>query len=149
MSVRIEPAGPDRARPIAELLLRCAPDCVPLTEGEVRERLDDMVVAVDPAGRVVGCASHETTSLGPEVRSVAVSPSHRGHGLGRRLVQEVLRRRPGPMACVTRRPTFFHHFGFGVSSEAVPRPNAPPPERARFVMRRPDERSSSDLPPTQ
>ncbi|HEX9310810.1 MAG TPA: GNAT family N-acetyltransferase, partial [Gemmatimonadaceae bacterium] len=65
---------------------------LPRTFDEIATRVDNYVVAVDAAGRVVACAALEeySPSLG-EVSSVAVAPSRHGRGLGSQVVLGVER----------------------------------------------------------
>ncbi|MBP1705548.1 MAG: GCN5-related N-acetyltransferase [Chloroflexi bacterium] len=52
----------------------------------------DVLVARDTRGRAIGCAAMERHGAAVLLRSVAVDPAWRGHGLGRRLVDTVLAR---------------------------------------------------------
>jgi len=130
----------DRADPadmvgIAELLLRCTPDCVPLSPDQVRARLEDMFVARSESGEVVGCAALAESRLGQQVCSVAVAPSERGTGLGRRLVSAVLANAIGTVSCVTRNPEFFAGLGFEICVQSVPGSSVFADHGPRFVMR--------------
>lgn len=130
----------DRARlgdmtAIAELLLRCTPDCVPLSPAQVHARLEQMFVARTPEGEVVGCAALAESDLGQQVCSVAVAPSERGTGLGRRLVSAALANAMGTVTCVTRNPEFFAELGFEICIQSVPGSIVFADHGPRFVMR--------------
>ena len=65
---------------------------LPRTLEQVASRIDNYVVATDAAGHVLACAALEEYSPSlAEVSSVAVSPSHHGHGLGSQVVLGVER----------------------------------------------------------
>jgi len=133
--IQIRPACADDAHAIAELLHRCVPKCVPLTVLGVLDHVGALMVATAD-GAVVGCARYEETSLGDEIRSVAVAPEHRGLGIGRLLVEAILRDAGPELACVTRTPAFFRSLGFELTSEIAPRPTVMASHAPRFVMRR-------------
>ena len=82
-------------------------------------------------GRVVGCAAIERYGKYGLLRSVALVPRERRHGLGRRLVQEALQqaRRDGlaevVLFTITAAP-FFERLGF----HAIRREEVPAPVRA-------------------
>ena len=82
-------------------------------------------------GVVVGCAAIERYAQYGLLRSVALEPHERRHGLGRRLVQEALRqaRRDGLAEVVlltTTAAPFFARLGF----QAIRRDDVPAPLRA-------------------
>jgi len=90
------------------------------SEESLRSRLDDFTVAEGPGGELVGCGA--LTLLGPglgEVRSLAVSEDHAGHGIGRaiveRLLQEAAERGLSEVLALTRRTPFFEKLGFSVT----------------------------------
>jgi amino-acid N-acetyltransferase len=59
---------------------------------QVASRIDNYVVAIDSAGRVIACAALEEYSPSlAEVSSVAVAPAHHGKGLGSQVVLGVER----------------------------------------------------------
>jgi amino-acid N-acetyltransferase len=85
------------------------------------EDVPDFRVAVDAGGEVVGCgAVHVMWADLAEVRTVAVHPGLRGHGIGRRLVAELLRTAEDlgvqRVFCLTFEVPFFHSVGFRVVS---------------------------------
>jgi amino-acid N-acetyltransferase len=65
---------------------------LPRTLDQIAGRIDNYVVATDPAGHIVACAALEEYSPSlAEVSSVAVAPSHQGRGLGTQVVLGVER----------------------------------------------------------
>src|SRR6266446_5871224 len=83
MSV-IERAAPADLADILALLERCG-----LPQAGLEEALATTVVARE-AGRMVGCSALEVYGTTALLRSVAVDPLRRSHGLGSRLVQRAL-----------------------------------------------------------
>ena len=79
-------------------------------------------------GAVVGCAAIERFGMFCLLRSVALAPDERRHGLGRRLVEEALQqaRRDGLAEVVlftTTAAPFFERLGFrAIRREEVPAP---------------------------
>ncbi|PYT12789.1 MAG: N-acetyltransferase [Acidobacteria bacterium] len=62
---------------------------LPRTEFEMAENIRDFLVA-SCGGRMVGCgALHFYTPTSGEVRSLAVDPEFKTHGIGRRLMEEL------------------------------------------------------------
>lgn len=57
----------------------------------VDDHLRTFIVARE-GDRIVGCGGAEAYQFAALIRSVAVMPEHRGHGLGRRLVRQLLDR---------------------------------------------------------
>ncbi|GJG85885.1 hypothetical protein tb265_10660 [Gemmatimonadetes bacterium T265] len=104
---------------IATLVASWAAEGLLLPRGttEVAAALDDYVVAVDAAGRVLACAAvREYAPSLAEVVSVAVERSARGGGLGARVVAaaERLARVRGhrEVFAHTRNPEFFTAIGY-------------------------------------
>ena len=65
---------------------------LPRAFDQVAARIDNYVVAVDSAGRIIACAALEEYSPSlAEVSSVAVAPTHHGKGLGSQVVLGVER----------------------------------------------------------
>lgn len=134
---------------IAELVLGCAPSCLPLEEPEIQARLNDFRVLRDEQGRIVGCAALKPLrDLRFEIGSVAVSREHRGAGLGRRLVEGLVkevRSLRRTLVCVTRCPGFFARLGFQLlgPDPVLNKPGVPPapdlPPRVAMAL---------DSPPT-
>lgn len=93
------------------------------SEESLRARLDDFTVGVLEAGEgesVVACGA--LSVLGPglgEVRSLAVREDQAGRGLGRRIVERLLKeaseRGFGEVLALTRRVSFFEGLGFEVT----------------------------------
>jgi amino-acid N-acetyltransferase len=81
------------------------------------EDVQEFWVAVDPEGRVVGCgALHVMWEDLAEVRTVAVDPASRGHGVGHHIVGRLLEtaRELGVrrVFCLTFEVEFFMRHGF-------------------------------------
>ena len=98
---------------------------LPRPLGEVVLHTPRFLVAAGPVG-VVGCA--ELARLGPrvaEVRSLVVSEPFRGHGIGTRLLAQILataRRQGYPSLCAfTHDPRPFVRLGFSI----IPHPWVP------------------------
>jgi|SRR5579864_806298 len=90
---------------------------LPRTEFEMAENIRDFEVAIDDAGQLVGCgALHFYTSGSGEVRSLAVDPALKIHGIGRLLVQaletEALAHDLEAVFAFTYVPGFFRKLGF-------------------------------------
>jgi amino-acid N-acetyltransferase len=86
------------------------------TPEQIESVLSGFLVAVEQ-GRVVGCGSLvELTPRLTEVRSLAVAPDYRGQGLGRQLVDELVRlaQEAGydQVCALTLRESFFNKAGF-------------------------------------
>ena len=104
-------------------LIRQHPEeLVPKPMGDIVASVDRFVVA-EADGEIVGCAAY---SILPEIgaaeratmelQSVAVSGTHRRHGIGRALVEALLERvasfRPADVLVLTFAPAFFAKLGF-------------------------------------
>ena len=98
---------------------------LPRTEAELSETIRDFTVA-EAGGRLVGCAALHFYGPGTgEVRSLAVDPEWKNHGVGRRLMVaiEAEARANGlhSMFAFTYVPGFFGKFGFvEVGRETLP-----------------------------
>ena len=98
---------------------------LPRSISELCENVREFVVAQED-GRIVGCgALHLYGTHLAEIRSIAVSPSAKGRGIGRSLVNALMeeaRRHTVTCVCLfTRTPGFFAHLGFEVARrEALP-----------------------------
>lgn len=114
--LEVQPASPDDAPEIAGVLRACAPDTVVMSEAEIRRQWwRYSVVRARGCGVVATVALHDVDRRTSELRSLAVDPHWRGHGLGAQLVERVLeqaRERRRAILCVTLRPRFFARFGF-------------------------------------
>ncbi len=98
---------------------------LPRTEAEILRCLPDFCVVKD-AGEVVACGALEvfTKDLG-EIRSLVVAGTHTGRGLGRAVVEHLIRvaRERGltRLMALTYTPEFFAHLGFAtVPKESLP-----------------------------
>jgi amino-acid N-acetyltransferase len=92
---------------------------LPLSIGEITERIRDFLVADGEGEDLAGCvAIHVTWERLVELRSLAVSRSAQGSGLGRRLVEAGLEEARAlgaeEMFTLTYIPDFFLRFGFRV-----------------------------------
>ena len=92
---------------------------LPRSVPELCENVRDFVVAEED-GRIVGCgALHLYGTHLAEIRSIAVAPESKGHGVGRSLVNAlVVEAQRHTVTCVclfTRIPEFFAHMGFAVA----------------------------------
>ena len=83
------------------------------------------VVAVNEQGEMIGCGQvkpHGKDSL--ELASLAVYPEHRGKGVGRALIEYLLRDSPRPLflMCESSLGPLYEKFGFrGIPYEEMPR----------------------------
>ncbi len=92
---------------------------IPLSLGDVLERLRSFLVACDPEGNIVGCVAVDATwDLLVEIRSLAVRRGLHGSGVGRALLEAALAdaREFGAkeVFTLTYIPEFFAKFGFGI-----------------------------------
>jgi len=92
---------------------------LPRTLAELRENVRDFVVA-EENGRIVGCGALHLYGMHlAEIRSIAVTPSTKGLGAGRKLVEALLKeaeRHEVTCVCLfTRIPEFFAHMGFSLA----------------------------------
>lgn len=90
---------------------------LPRTEFELSEGIRDFTVALLD-GRLVGCgALHFYGPHTAEVRSLAVEPDLKGHGVGSRLVEELENEAVvnglSSVFAFTYVPDFFHRLGYG------------------------------------
>jgi amino-acid N-acetyltransferase len=121
--VRIEPA---RSLDLDSLCSLLAAASLP-TDG-FREHLRTALVARDPSG-LIGCVALEQYGDLALLRSLAVTPSHRGVGVGQQLSGAALdlarRRRVAAVYLLTTTAAdfFSRHFGFQpIARAAVPEP---------------------------
>ncbi len=97
---------------------------LPRTMAELCENVRDFVVAENVAendGKIIGCGALHLYGLHlAEIRSIAVDPTAKGLGAGRKLVEALLdeaERHSVTCVCLfTRIPDFFAHMGFGVAT---------------------------------
>lgn len=122
--VRLERAHAEDLNPVLDLLDRCG-----LPRDGVADHLSTVVVA-RRGPETVGCAGLELYIPAALLRSVAVAPHLRGHGLGRALTAQALDlarlRRVDRLYLLTETAAdFFRRFGF----RPVPREEVPPTVR--------------------
>jgi amino-acid N-acetyltransferase len=109
------------ARRIFDLIERNqqAGHLLPRQLSELTARIERFVVAVDGRGSVVACG--ELAPLSPavaEIRSLVVSETRRGEGLGHRIVGELRTRAQGAgygdLCVFAHQPAYFAHMGFSI-----------------------------------
>ena len=117
--VRVRRARLVDAEAIAELISTFADEAIMLrrTPEEVALAIDDYVVAVDAAGRVVACgALKEYSPSVAEVAAIAVAREAHGRGLGRKIVEAVealaVKRGIVDVFALTLKPGFFDALGY-------------------------------------
>ncbi|MGE5325317.1 MAG: N-acetyltransferase [Actinomycetota bacterium] len=93
---------------------------LPRSIGELCENVRDFVVAEND-GEIIGCGALHLYGMHlAEIRSIAVSPSAKGLGAGRKLVdalmQEAERHHVTCVCLFTRIPEFFAHMGFSLAT---------------------------------
>jgi N-acetylglutamate synthase-like GNAT family acetyltransferase len=92
------------------------------------------IVAVDAAGRVIGCGQVKTHSDGSrELASLAVEPECQGSGIGRAILNNLIENQAPPvyLTCRDRLESYYVRFGF----HSIPQEEMPPYFRRiwRFV----------------
>lgn len=92
---------------------------LPRARAEIETRVGRFVVAVDSDGRLVGCAELAPLSaVVAEVRSLVVHADARHDGVGRRLVDELVRRAGvqgfDRLCAFTHGPGYFMRLGFSL-----------------------------------
>jgi N-acetylglutamate synthase-like GNAT family acetyltransferase len=116
-SLRIGPPEHSEATAIAGLLERASPNCIPISQSEIRARLHEFEVVRHQRDSVVASASVRRIEQDRcELRGLAVKNDWRGKGLavclvGRAVLRSLLSGLE--LVCVTRRPEFFAKLGFG------------------------------------
>ena len=80
----------------------------------------DELLLAERDGRIAGIVALKRHADCLELCALAVDDADRGTGLGRRLVEEVIRRAGGPVHLATVIPAFFEKCGF-VRAATVPR----------------------------
>jgi amino-acid N-acetyltransferase len=120
-ALEIRPATVADADAIHELIAEHLVEghLLPRDRGEIRLHIDRFVVAVDDDERVVACADLAPLSRTvAEVRSLVVSEDARGHGAGRRMVDELVQRASGSgfekLCAFTHAAGYFVHLGFSI-----------------------------------
>ena len=93
---------------------------LPRTEQEIRSNISHFLVHEEKR-EIIGCLSLENYGSDlAEIRSIAVSPEHRGEGFGASLIEfallEARRRGVARVFAVTHLPNFFERQGFLATS---------------------------------
>ena len=119
MTVRIAPARTCDVAGIRRLIDLYAPGRILLDKPTVKlyEDVQEFLVAFDEAGAIVGCgALHVMWEDVAEVRTLAADPAVRGHGVGHRLLEQLLDRARTlgvrRVFCLTFEVDFFARHGF-------------------------------------
>lgn len=92
---------------------------LPREMSELVARIDRFVVGVDGRGAIIACGELAplSTSLA-EIRSLVVSETRRGQGLGRRIVDELRTRALAAgytdLCVFAHQPAYFAHMGFSI-----------------------------------
>lgn len=140
---------------IAALLDAARPDCVPMSEREIRAHLDEFEVLRDGSGRVVASAAlRPLDDVRGELRGLAVAADWRGRGLGTALLRRVALRallEDRLLVCVTRQRCYFLRQGFRdiplsslpAKPRAAPAAHQPKSTAPRVAMALPWTRSKS------
>lgn len=109
------------ARRIHELIQRNqqAGHLLPRELSELTSRIDRFAVAVDGRGAIIACGELAPLSSSlAEIRSLVVSETRRGEGLGRRIVDELRARAQGAgysdLCVFAHQPGYFAHMGFSI-----------------------------------
>ena len=117
---RLRPASPNDAEAIASLLKPYAEAGIvlPRSPGEIREYIENFIVAED-GQRVVGAVALRDFGDGlEEIRSLVVHQDYEGRGLGSLLVQSALElarsRSTTRLFTLTVRPRLFERAGFSL-----------------------------------
>ena len=125
-AVRIRPARPADVRGINRLVEPMTHTGILLGKDLVAyyEAVQEFLVATDEEGTIVGCgALHVMWEDLAEVRTLAVSDSVRGTGLGHRILESLLDRARQlgleRVFCLTFEVEFFGRHGFEVMEETV------------------------------
>jgi amino-acid N-acetyltransferase len=115
----VRPARTGDVATISGLVAAYADDRILLGKERVTfyEDVQEFLVAQAPNGSVVGCgALHVMWEDLAEVRTLAVAPAWRGHGLGHVLLERLMSRAKdvgvNRVFCLTFEVDFFSHHGF-------------------------------------
>ncbi|RPI56943.1 MAG: GNAT family N-acetyltransferase [Acidobacteria bacterium] len=92
---------------------------LPRQLSELTARIDRFVVGVDGRGAIIACGELAPLSSSlAEIRSLVVSETRRGEGLGRRIVDELRTRAHGAgfgdICVFAHQPAYFAHMGFSI-----------------------------------
>jgi amino-acid N-acetyltransferase len=109
------------ARKICELIERNrqAGHLLPRELSELTARIDRFVVGVDGRGAIIACGELAPLSAAlAEIRSLVVSDTRRGEGLGRRIVDALKVRAQsagyGDLCVFAHEPAYFAQMGFSI-----------------------------------
>jgi amino-acid N-acetyltransferase len=109
------------ARRIYELIQRNqqAGHLLPRELSELTSHIDRFVVGVDGRGAIIACGELAPLSSSlAEIRSLVVSETRRGEGLGRRIVDQLRDRAQGAgysdLCVFAHQPAYFAHMGFSI-----------------------------------
>lgn len=118
LAVAIRPATSADVPDMVELMAPfvASGDLLPRTARDLERDIDRYTVAVD-GDTVIGTGALKPYSPRlAEVIAIAVSPLYQGQGVGRLIVERVIRRAArlgfGEVFALTRQPRFFHRLGF-------------------------------------
>jgi len=92
---------------------------LPRQLSELTARIDRFVVGIDGRGAIIACGELAPLSSSvAEIRSLVVSETRRGEGLGRRIVDELRARAQtagyGDLCVFAHQPAYFAHMGFSI-----------------------------------
>lgn len=125
------------ARRIHDLIQRNqqAGHLLPRELSELTSRIDRFVVGIDGRGAIIACGELAPLSSSlAEIRSLVVSETRRGEGLGRGIVDELRARAEGAgysdLCVFAHDPAYFAHMGFSIV------PHTWLPEKIRADCRR-------------
>ncbi len=109
------------ARRIHDLIQRNqqAGHLLPRQLSELVSRVDRFVVCVDGRGAIIACGELAPLSSSlAEIRSLVVSETRRGQGVGRRIVDELRTRAQNAgysdLCVFAHQPAYFAHMGFSI-----------------------------------
>jgi len=118
----IRPAGFDDAEAIFALIKQHPEELIPRPISEIVQNIDRFLVCAGPEGILGVVAWHILPEIGAsrnptvEIQSLAVRPSYRGKGMGRRLATAALDHvrllHPSQVIVLTFHPGFFARLGF-------------------------------------
>jgi amino-acid N-acetyltransferase len=112
---------PSDAKRIHDLIQRNqqAGHLLPREMSELVARIDRFIVGVDGRGAIIGCGELAPLSASlAEIRSLVVSETRRGEGLGRRIVDQLRARAQAAgysdLCVFAHQPAYFAHMGFSI-----------------------------------
>jgi len=118
LAIATRPASPADVPDMVELMAPfvASGDLLPRTAQDLERDIDRYLVALD-GGTVIGTGALKPYSPQlAEVIAIAVSPLHQSQGVGRLMVETLIRRAAhlgfSEVFALTRQPRFFHRLGF-------------------------------------